>query len=54
MALVNDGVEYSLICGNSPKFSGSLSATNGYGRQMVVGRKFLLTLEIGHSTPLRI
>lgn len=36
---------------NSPKFSGSLSATDGYGGQMVVGRKFLMTLQIGHRPP---
>lgn len=50
-ALVDTGAEYTLIHGNPQKFSGLLSAIDGYGGQTVMVRKIPFTLQIGHSLP---
>lgn len=48
-ALVDTGAECTLIHGDPQKFSGPLSATDGYGAQVVMLRKVPLTLQIGRS-----
>lgn len=48
-ALVDTGAECTLIHGDPQKFSGPLSATDGYGVQVVMLRKVPLTLQIGCS-----
>lgn len=48
MGLAASGAECSGIHGNPQKFSGPLSAFDGYGGQMVVGGKVLLRLQTGH------
>lgn len=49
--LVDTGAEYTLIYGNPQKFSGPLSAIDGYGGQTVMVRKIPFTLQIGHALP---
>lgn len=49
MALVDSGAECAVTHGNPQKFSGPLSAIDGYGGQMVVVGEVLLTLQNGRS-----
>lgn len=51
LAPVDTGPKCSLIHGNPQKLSGPLGSTDGYGGQVIVVRKVILTLHIGHSPP---